>query len=79
MPVKHSRIRNHILLDAAFLLATEVSVLASRLFYLRRGGTVRNKDQIKFPDRAIWGQKGPPKRAIFGHKKFSVLFFFLPL
>ena len=27
----------------------------------------------------FWGQKRGPKRAIFGHKKFSLLFFFLPL
>ena len=26
----------------------------------------------------FWGQKGCPKRAIFGHKKFSLLFFSCP-
>ena len=35
---------------------------------------------INFFRGRFWGQKGAPKRAIFGHIKFSLLFFFsLPL
>ena len=37
------------------------------------------RDPHKLFGGDFWGQKGGPKRAIFGHKKSSLLFFFLPL
>ena len=37
----------------------------------------RDPHQLFWED--FWGQKGGPKRGIFGHKKFSLLFFVLPL
>ena len=35
-------------------------------------------DPLKLFRGDFWGQKGDPKRAILGHKKLSLLFFFLP-
>ena len=51
-----------------------------RMTGFRRGPLSWERTQKREPHKLFrgisWGQKGGPKRAIFGHKKFSLLFFF---